>query len=191
MAGNAANQVYLDIHVGGIVRTQDSGITWEAINHGLEEDVHQVATHPLRPDRVYAATADGFYLSENAGATWHRRNTGMPNLYCRGVAVHPNNPDIVLLSGSPDPPPGWGSDGPRFVLFRTESAGTTWQAIAEGFPNPSPDVIDTSCIAFSKKQGDLVLCGLRSGELYGSDDAGNTWTKRLKLKELNSVCWGG
>jgi photosystem II stability/assembly factor-like uncharacterized protein len=190
MAAISPKQFYLDIHVGGIVRTRDGGRTWEAVNNGLEEDVHQVATHPSKPERVYAATADGFYLSEDEGATWQRRNEGVTNLYCRGIAVHPKNPDIILVSGSPSPPPSWRRGGPQFALFRTEDAGRTWRRVIDGLPCPCPSVIDTNNIAFSHADPDLVLCALRSGELFMSRDAGTKWEKAAELGEIYSVCYG-
>lgn len=187
MAATSPKQFYLDIHVGGIVRTRDGGETWETINDGLEEDVHQVATHPLKPQRVYAATADGFYLSQDEGATWHRRNDGMANLYCRGLAVHPQDPDIVLLSGSPFAPPGWRRNGPQFALFRSDDAGRRWQRVV-GLPHPLSAVIDTNGIAFSLHQTDYVLCAAGSA-LYASADAGATWKQVADdFPEIQSLC---
>ena len=61
--------LYLDIHVGGIMRTLDGGETWTRTTHGLELDVHEVATHAVNPHAVYTATADGFYISPDEGHT--------------------------------------------------------------------------------------------------------------------------
>jgi photosystem II stability/assembly factor-like uncharacterized protein len=189
IAAKSARQFYLDIHVGGIVRTRDGGETWEAIKDGLEEDVHQVATHPLQPQRVYAATADGFYLSEDEGATWQRRNEDMTNLYCRGIAIHPQNPDIILLSGSPFAPPGWRRHGPQFALFHSGDAGLTWRKVI-GLPDSLHAVIDTNGIAFSTQRPDFALCAAGSA-LYASEDAGETWKQVADgLGEIQSVCFG-
>ncbi len=173
-AGRDADYLYLDIHVGGILRTRDGGRTWVSVDRGLEEDVHDMATHPLAPARVYAATADGFYLSEDEGDTWQRRNQGLENRYCRGIAVHPREPNALLISGSPFPPPAWRRHGPQFGLFRSDDAGRSWRRIREGLPDPSPAVIDTRCIAFSRGRPDCALLGAGSA-LYASDDAGRTW----------------
>lgn len=190
MAAKSAKQFYLDIHVGGIMRTRDSGKTWEAVNEGLEEDVHQVATHRLRPDRIYAATADGFYLSEDEGRTWERRNHGLDNLYARSIAVHPQNPDIVLLSASPSPPPRWRQGGPQFALFRSEDAGGMWRKVTAGLPQPSPSVIDTNGIGFSQERHNMAVCALRSGELFVSQNGGVAWEKAADLGQIYSVCYG-
>ena len=167
-------QLYLDIHVGGILRTIDGGRSYTPINRGLEEDVHQVATHPLALSRVYAATADGFYLSGDEGETWERRNHGLDNLYCRGIAVSPLDPDFVLVSGSPFSPGGWRQSGPQFALYRTEDAGQTWTRITNGLPDPFSAVIDSNCIAFSRQHPETVLCAAGTA-IYVSGDAGRSW----------------
>ena len=141
--------LYLDIHVGGIMRTLDGGETWTATNDGLELDVHEVATHAMNPDAVYAATADGFYYSPDEGNNWERRNAGLDNLYTRAIAIHPQNPDIMLISGSPTNPGGWRTHGKRFALYRSEDFGGTWMKITAGLPAECPDEIDTFCIIFS------------------------------------------
>ena len=190
MVATSAQQIYLDIHVGGIVRTCDGGASWEAVNEGLELDVHEVAVHASKPERVYTATADGFYLSEDEGATWQRRNEGVTNLYCRGIAIHPRNSDLILMSGSPTGPGPWRQRGPRFALFRSEDAGGSWERITHGLPQPSPAVIDTRCLAFSSEQPDVVACGLRSGEFYLSEDAGVSWRKAAQVEEIRGVSGG-
>jgi photosystem II stability/assembly factor-like uncharacterized protein len=190
MAAKSSREFYLDIHVGGILRTADGGRTWEAVNEGLEEDVHQVATHRLRPDRIYAATADGFYLSEDEGRSWERRNHGLTNLYGRGIAIHAKNPDIVLLAASPSPPPRWRQGGPQFALFRSEDAGRMWRKVTAGLPQPSPSVIDTNGIAFSQERPDMALCALRSGELFVSSNGGVAWKQATDLGQINCVCCG-
>ncbi len=170
------NGLYLDIHVGGILRTLDHGKTWHPTNEGLHLDVHEVATCPKRENAVYAATAGGFYLSEDQGESWGVRNEGLMNRYTRGIAVHPNQPQTILISGSPTSPGGWRTHGKRFSLFRTTDDGAHWEKVTDGFPESSNSEIDTHGIAFSHEAADEVLCGLRSGELYASDDAGASWS---------------
>lgn len=50
--------VYADIHVGSIMRSPDGGETWEPVTPDLHVDVHEVATSPVDPDRLYANTAN-------------------------------------------------------------------------------------------------------------------------------------
>ncbi|MCZ6679408.1 MAG: sialidase family protein [Candidatus Poribacteria bacterium] len=181
--------LYLDIHVGGILRTLDRGKTWQPTNRGLHLDVHEVATCPKRENAVYAATAGGFYLSEDRGESWKIRNEGLPNHYTRGIAIHADQPQTILISGSPTSPGGWRTHGKRFSLFRTTDDGAHWEKVTNGFPESSDSEIDTHGIAFSREATDQVLCGLGSGELYASDDAGASWsTVAGDLPPIRGLC---
>ena len=181
--------LYLDIHVGGILRTLNRGKTWQPTNEGLHLDVHEVATCPERENAVYAATAGGFYLSEDRGESWEIRNEGLANRYTRGIAIHPDQPETILISGSPTSPGGWQTQGKRFSLFRTTDDGKHWEKVTNGFPEESESEIDTHGIAFSREAADGVLCALRSGQLYVSNDAGASWsTVSDELPSITGLC---
>lgn len=182
------NGFYLDIHVGGVLRTLDGGKTWQPVNEGLHLDVHQVATSLEREGAVYAATAGGFHLSEDQGESWKVRNAGLPNRYTRGIAVHPDDPKLILISGSPTSPGGWRTHGKRFSLFRTTDDGLHWEKITRGLPEASDSEIDTHCIGFSKENSRQALCGLSSGVLYASDDAGASWSAAADLPPIRGLC---
>src|SRR6516162_1090752 len=51
--------VYVNVHVGGVVRSGDGGRTWTP-TVDIESDVHQVLAHPSRAEVVLAAAAEGF-----------------------------------------------------------------------------------------------------------------------------------
>src|SRR2546429_115455 len=58
--------VYVNIHVGGILRSVDCGRTWQP-TLPIERDVHKVLA---RPGRLYAASARGLAVSPDSGETW-------------------------------------------------------------------------------------------------------------------------
>lgn len=63
---------------GAGFRSTDAGSTWSPF--GPAEGVTRFAVDPAQPSRVYAGTpaaAGGFFLSEDAGATWMRHDTGL------------------------------------------------------------------------------------------------------------------
>ncbi|ODS33964.1 MAG: BNR/Asp-box repeat protein [Candidatus Scalindua rubra] len=119
--------IYANVHVGWIVRSRDGGKTWKNLREGLDMDVHQVAAHPSNPAVVFAATAEGFYLSKDLGETFTRQNDDMPYRYERACACFPDT-DVYLLSTSRGP---HGYAEAR--VYRSEDEGIHWKPV-NGLP---------------------------------------------------------
>jgi photosystem II stability/assembly factor-like uncharacterized protein len=136
---------YGDIHVGSIMRSADRGQTWSPVTPELHVDVHDVSTCPAAPDRVYAQTADAFWISCDRGGSWEHRARDLGERYGRCVSVHPGEPNLALSTVS-DGPHGEHVHG---QLYRTEDAGLQWTHLADGFPRSTPENIDTFHVAFS------------------------------------------
>jgi hypothetical protein len=159
--------LYADIHVGSIMRSPDRGNTWEPVTPDLHEDVHQVITRSADPDTVYANTADAVYISEDRGASWGHRDTGLPYSYGRAIAVHPDDGDCLLASVSRGP--HGDADG---RLYRSEDRGRTWSHVSAGFPESTTGNIDTFQIAYTN---DARCWATVDHDLYVSEDRGETW----------------
>lgn len=79
--------VYVNVHVGGILRSRDDCRTWEA-TIDLHTDVHEVLA--LAGGRVLAACGDGgLASSRDFGDSWTMLTAGLrPGVvYCRAVAA--------------------------------------------------------------------------------------------------------
>src|SRR5262249_28481343 len=100
--------VYVNVHVGGVVRSRDGGLTWTP-TVDIESDVHQVFAPPSRAEVVMAAAAEGFGVSRDGGASWQFVTEGMHAHYLRAVAA---SEDTVLVSASSGP------GGRRAALYR-------------------------------------------------------------------------
>jgi hypothetical protein len=94
--------VYVNVHVGGILRTSDGGASWTP-TIDIDADVHQVAT---AGGLVLAAGAYGLSTSTDRGATWSLRAEGLEAPYARAVVVCG---DRVLVSASDGPRGGRGT----------------------------------------------------------------------------------
>jgi photosystem II stability/assembly factor-like uncharacterized protein len=171
--------VYADIHVGSIMRSADKGETWDPVNPTLHEDVHQVITCRSNPERVLANTYLSVYVSDDRGQTWSHRSDALNQRYGRGIAVHPNNPDLILC-GVSDGPTGRNVHG---QLYRTENAGEKWTNIKHGFPESTSKNIDTFHIRF---EGDHAFVSDKN-KLYHSKDKGKTWRLYWKAPEEINV----
>jgi hypothetical protein len=154
--------IYVNVHVGGVVRSRDSGLTWTP-TVDIESDVHQVIAHPTRADLVLVAAYEGFGISRDGGDSWRFITDGMHAHYARAVAV---SGETVLVSASTGP------RGRKSTLYRKSLDGETeFARCREGLPW-FDDNIDTACLA---TDGSLVVFGNDDGRVFRSLDSGAHW----------------
>jgi hypothetical protein len=163
LAVGSSGEWYVNIHVGGILRSLDRGHSWQP-TLDLHADVHEVRTVSDRADLVLAATARGLAISKNGGDSWEFDRTHLHATYARAVAV---SGDRILMSVSSGP------GGSRAAIYRRqlEQAGT-FAKCDRGLPEWFSDNINTGCLAAS---GDVAAFGTSDGQIFGSQDAGLTW----------------
>ena len=176
IAVDRAGTVYVNVHVGGVVRSRDGGRTWTP-TLDIEVDVHQVLAHPERPGVVLTAAAAGFGVSRDGGETWDFTTAGMHAHYLRAVAIAG---DTVLVTASTGP------GGRRSAVYRRRLDETApFERCGAGLPTWFSDNIDTACLAAS---GPLVAFGTADGRVFRSTDAGATWELAAKgLPEVHCI----
>ena len=160
--------IYANVHVGWIVRSRDGGKTWKNLREGLDIDVHQVAAHPSNPAIVFAATAEGFYLSKNHGDTFTRQNNDMPYHYERACACFLER-DVYLLSTSRGP-----HEYAEARVYRSEDEGIHWESV-NGLPEGISNNINTSQIIIVRDGNALVI--VEDTSIYETNDYGMNWEK--------------
>src|SRR5262245_30667534 len=81
------DDLYVGVHVGGIMRSGDGGETWTA-TIDLHVDVHQVVVD-ARDGTVWAATGErALAESHDRGASWEFHTRGLHAAYSLSPAVH-------------------------------------------------------------------------------------------------------
>jgi hypothetical protein len=161
MAAAPDGTLYVNIHVGGILRSTDAGATWEP-TLDKDVDVHQVVV--ADDGTVLAACARGLAVSTDAGDSWAIVDEGLAATYARAVAVAG---DTVLLSVSTGP------DGGRAAVYRRPlHGGGPFRRTSIGLPGTLPGNVDTFCLV---ADGPLAAIGTFAGRVYLSDDAGGSW----------------
>ena len=137
MTATADGALLVNVHVGGIPRSVDGGLTFEP-TLAVDDDVHQVLAHPTRGEIAVAAASVGLCRSRDGGETWHSTTDGMEMTYPRGVAILG---DDVLVTVSDGP---W-SD--RSAVYRASVDGGPVEKVTGGLPEYLSGNIDTRCIA--------------------------------------------
>jgi hypothetical protein len=153
--------VYVNVHVGGILRSDDQGATWRP-TIDIHEDVHCVLA---QPGNLLAACAGGLATSPDHGRTWTIRSDGLHAAYCRGLAVCG---DRVLLTASTGP------GGRRSAIYRAALAGGSFERCIAGLPEWFDDNIDSLCLD-AVADGSVAAFGTADGQVFASIDCGETW----------------
>lgn len=160
---NWDDDIYVNVHVGGILRTEDGGESWTPTIE-IDADVHHVTT---ADGLVLAACAGGLAVSADRGATWTFRTEGLESRYSRAVAVCG---DLVLVSASDGP------RGGRAAVYRAPIGGGAFERCRAGLPDRFDDNIDTYCLD-GLPDGAVAAFGDGAGNVYVSTDQGSSWER--------------
>jgi hypothetical protein len=152
------DDVYVNVHVGGILRTSDAGASWVP-TIDIDADVHQVTT---AEGLVLAACASGLATSADRGETWSIRDEGLETVYSRAVAVCG---ETVLMTAS---------DGPRGGHAAVYRGALTGGGLERCTHESFDGNIDSHCLD-ARPDGSAAAFGTVDGRLFTSSDQGATW----------------
>ncbi len=177
--------VFVAISTAGVLETTDGGKSWRGRNKGMlmdylpngeadwGHDPHAIELCAGQPNHVWQQNHCGVFYSDDSAATW--RKVSKPD-----VGVHFGFPVAVderdgktawLVPGKADSE-RITVDGTLFVA-RTEDGGQSWQQLREGLPQESAyDVVYRHALHNS---GDALAFGSTTGNLYVSEDRGDSW----------------
>jgi hypothetical protein len=155
----------VNVHVGGIPRSTDGGVTWQP-TIAVDSDVHEVCGHPVHPRTVIAAAAIGLCISRDGGGTWTVEQEGMHATYCSAVAF---SDEDILVAASTD------HFAARGAVYRRPIDGNDPLQRVRGLPEWLGGIVDTGCIA---TLGSALAVADKAGNLYASADGGHSWVHR-------------
>lgn len=151
------------VHVGGIVRSGNSGGSWRP-TIDIEVDIHEIRAHPSDPRLVLAAAGHGLAVSRDAGTSWEMQTDGLHATYLRAVAF---TTKAALVSASDGPA------GERSALYRWTDGEPALTKVDGGLPEWLHGNVDTGGLDAS---GELAALADDGGTAYRSVDGGKTWT---------------
>ncbi len=127
------------------------------------------------PGHLDAAAGDGFFESDDGGASWRQPQDGLEHRYLWSVAVDARDAELVMVSASSCPR---SAHSPRvaesYLYIRTNEGA--WTVVRDGLPPPSGTTIST-VIADPNRAG--LFYAANNHGVYRSDD-GIRWN-RLEL----------
>lgn len=184
-----AQRLYVAISAAGAFRTDDGGLTWRPINHGLKSPwelpdpnaevghcVHSIAMHPARPGVLFMQKHWDVMRSDDAGDNWYEIGGNLPSDFGFPIAVHAHEPETIYVvpikSDSEHFPP----DG-RLRVYRSRTGGNDWEALTRGLPQGNCYVnVLRNAMAVDALDSCGVYFGTTGGQVYVSPDSGDTWT---------------
>jgi photosystem II stability/assembly factor-like uncharacterized protein len=165
-------RLWVAIEAGALVSTMDGGRTWRDRVPGGPYDTHELAIHSNRPDALRVSAGDGYFESDDGGATWRSARAGLEVDYLRSVAIDPGQPDVIVVSASSSPYSAYVAGRSDGRLYRRVTHDQ-WERVREGWPDPPSTIAP------------LLAAGMKAGELWAadergvhrSDDGGKSWRR--------------
>jgi photosystem II stability/assembly factor-like uncharacterized protein len=181
-------RIFVAISAAGVFRTDDAGMTWRPMNHGLRSEgipdphaevghcVHRIAMHPSRPDVLFMQKHWDVMRSDDAGESWHEVSGNLPSDFGFPIDVHAHEPDtlyvVPIKSDSEHYPP----DG-KLRVYRSRTGGHEWEALTKGLPQRNCYVnVLRDAMGIDALDPCGVYFGTTGGQIYASADAGDNWT---------------
>lgn len=182
----------------------DGGATWQPVSHNLPgTDIHAFASSPIDPDRLFAFVVGyGVFTSADGGRTWLRLESAPADVMA--LAAGGGTPDVLYLASASagvlrsndggrtwtpaaaiptaqrvfalavDPTtPQTVYAGTDAGVYKSTNGGRAWVKL----PYPGKNAIALAISPVQPQRVMAISVNQHVGEVYRSDDAGQSWLK--------------
>ncbi len=198
------DHVYGAVQIGGVVRSEDGGRTWEDVVEGIDPDVHMIAQDPNDPDTIYAVCGGGgypgatvypppfpqgrpIYRSRDRARTWQCISADTERSYGVPLQVHPTDSSVLIAGLARGWPFDW-MERPEAAdasVVLSRDGGESWTTVAGGLPGLFTAMVEV--VTFDRSNPDRVYIGtggeamkmvpekFRRGQIFYSDHLDRDW----------------
>jgi len=178
-------RVLVAISTAGVLETTDGGKSWRSRNQGLVmdylpnpnaewgHDPHYLELCSGEPDHVWQQNHCGVFYSSDGAATWRKVSQPASGVHFGfPVAVDSEHGRTAWVVPGKSDAERTTVDGGLFVA-RTDDGGESWRALRKGLPQQ--DAYDVVYRHALDNSGDALAFGSTTGNLYVSEDRGESW----------------
>ena len=172
-------KMWIGVEVGGIVKTEDGGASWEIVLPGGNPDLHVLCAQPNSSNVLYASTGygrldgvaemvegnAGVFRSDDGGVTWQNAWRGITPRYARPMCVDPRAPHALTVACAPTAFSSFEDEGGAgAMLLQSEDRGNSWTSLCDDDHSPSEANIHGLAVDPDNSGG--VLVGTDKGEIW-------------------------
>lgn len=166
------DRIFVGIELGGVMKSEDKGETWEDRKPGSQFDCHILTMTKQAAGRVYEAGGGGFAETTDTGKTWETMNAGLsPYTYLVDIAVDSADPHTIIASAAKSARTAYNPERAHTVLVRKEK-DSDWQIIEEGLPERDGSSVFS---LVNDETEPHVFYAVNNTGIYQSKDAGKSW----------------
>lgn len=181
-----SQHVVIGISVGGVYESWNGGQTWEGCNRGLNayylpdpqaeygHDPHFLIMSPSNPDVWWQQNHCGVFRSADGGKHWDDvSQKDAPAFFGFAIAVDPADANTAWIVPAVSDEYRVAVDR-SLCVTRTTDGGKTWTALRNGLPQGTS--YDLTYRHALDLRGDRLVFGTTTGNLFISNDRGDTWS---------------
>lgn len=182
-------ELLLGISCGGVWGSREGATQWELQAKGMRadfmppdqaedentQDPHLIASCAAVPTAVWCQHHNGIFRSTDGSQRWQELKPPITG-FGFAVAAHPREPGTAWFAPAVKDEKRVPVDGALFV-HRTRDGGQTFEALRTGLPQKDCyDLVYRHGLVVDDT-GRSLLMGSTTGNLWASDDAGDSWVE--------------
>lgn len=183
-----SQQLLIGISCGGVWFSGDGGKSWSHRTHGMRaaymppekafepniQDPHRLVACPSQPDALWLQHHNGMFRSTDRGLNWQELENVAPSSFGFAVAVHPKDANTAWFVPAVKDECRVPVDQ-KMVVTRTRDGGRSFESLRTGLPQQDCfDLVYRHGLDVDAS-GNLLVMGSTTGNLWLSEDQGDSW----------------